>query len=223
MSTTETQAQQPSDILSSIKQIAFFVNTDTCVGCGTCEIACKDQNNLTVGPRPRFVRNMTGGNWTRDGHIVKQEGVFSYSVSVSCNHCKMPVCVTACPTGAMAKDSDTGIVSNDIETCIGCGACAEACPYNAPQLVKEEAKVRKCDFCRSLLEQGLRPACVETCPMRALDFGDLDEIQSKYGKVSDIAPLPDSSETQPSLALKPHRDVESGGVPSHMLSLYRQE
>ncbi len=57
-----------------------------------------------------------------------------------------PACVASCPTGAMAKDTDTGIVSNDPDVCIGCGACAKACPYGAPAVVETLGIAKKCDM-----------------------------------------------------------------------------
>lgn len=205
------------------KQLAFYFNSDVCVGCRTCEIACKDEQNLSVGPRPRYVRELMGGSWKideKDPTVIRQDSpVFSYHLSISCNHCENPACVNICPTGSMQKDEETGIVANDHETCIGCGSCGIACPYKAPQLVEEEMLTYKCDFCRDLQDMGMAPACVETCPMRALDYGEYDELVQKYGDIRDVAPLPDSSETLPSLVITPHRDV-SQGTQAYSTSLY---
>ncbi|MDR2715171.1 MAG: 4Fe-4S dicluster domain-containing protein [Coriobacteriaceae bacterium] len=205
------------------KQMAFYVDTSVCVGCKTCEIACKDEKNLSVGPRPRYVRALMGGSWKADEKnptVLRQDiPVFSYHVSISCNHCANPFCVAVCPAGSMQKDEETGIVSNDHETCIGCESCYAACPYKAPQLVVEDNLVYKCDFCRELLDMGMAPACVETCPMRALSYGDYDELVKKYGDIRDIEPLPDSSQTLPSLVLKPHPDIKAG-TPVYSTDLY---
>lgn len=205
------------------KQMAFYVDSSVCVGCRTCEIACKDENNLSVGPRLRYVRDQMGGSWKvdeKDPTVIRQDApVFSYHVSISCNHCASPACVAICPTGSMKKDPETGIVANDHETCIGCGSCGTACPYKAPQLVDEEKLTYKCDFCRELLDKGMAPACVETCPMRALDYGDYDELVQKYGDLCDIAPLPSSEQTAPALVIKPHRDANSS-VSGYSTSLY---
>ena len=59
----------------------------------------------------------------------------------------------------------------------------------------------KCDMCHDRVAAGQMPVCVEACPLRALDFGDIDELREKYGDVADLAPLPDSSETSPNLVL----------------------
>lgn len=204
-------------------QMAFHIDSSSCVGCRTCEIACKDKQNLTVGPRPRYVREFAGGSWVADEasqNTYRQEGVFSYNVSISCNHCSNPACIAVCPSGAMKKDEETGIVWSDHEVCIGCGSCAQACPYHAPQLDTEDKLVYKCDFCRDLLSANEVPACVETCPMRALDFGEYDELVAKYGSTRDIAPLPSSSETSPNIVITLHTDAKVDTSEGYTTSLY---
>lgn len=207
-------------------QMGFYINSSVCVGCKTCEIACKDQNDLTVGPRPRYVREFHGGAWvadSADSTMMLPNGVFSYTISMSCNHCQNPACVPACSQGAMQKDTDTGIVWVDEEKCIGCGLCAEACPYHAPQIDETAGIAHKCDMCRDLQDAGKAPACVETCPMRALEIGVYDELVAKYGDVRDVAPLPSSSQTSPSIIINPHRDAKQDASEGYTVSLYRQD
>jgi anaerobic dimethyl sulfoxide reductase subunit B (iron-sulfur subunit) len=62
----------------------------------------------------------------------------------------------------------------------------------------------KCDFCSDYLEEGKPPACVAACPMRGLDFGELEDLRQKYGSVNQIVPLPSPKLTQPSLVINPH-------------------
>ena len=89
------------------------------------------------------------------------------------------------------------------QTCMRCGACAKACPYGAPVLDEIAHKMHKCDACADRLAQGLLPICVEACPQRAIEFGEVSELRKKYGNNADIAPLPSSSVTQPSLVIRP--------------------
>lgn len=204
-------------------QMGFFIDSSVCVGCKTCEIACKDEHGLSVGPRPRYVREFHGGSWERDASdptLVRQHGVFSYNVSMSCNHCENPACVANCPQEAMTKDAETGIVSSDPEKCINCGTCAMVCPYGAPQVEAGAEHIHKCDFCKGLIAEGKAPACVETCPMRALDYGEYSELVAKYGDVRDVAPLPDSAETNPSIVIKPHRDAKFKDSEGYSVTLY---
>ena len=90
--------------------------------------------------------------------------------SPTCWHCVDPVCVPACPEGAIAKREQDGIVLVDSGVCIGnhdCEAkCLKACPYDAPQFGPEKgAQMRKCHFCIDRWEAGKVPDCVEACPV----------------------------------------------------------
>ena len=71
--------------------------------------------------------------------------------------------------------------------------------------------MRKCDFCVDVVEQGEAPYCVAACPMRAMDFGELDELRAKYGDISAIEPLPSPDLTKPAFVLTPHRDAQPVG------------
>jgi len=186
------------------KQLGFYVRQDRCVGCFTCQIACKDKHDLAVGQNFRKVKKIEGGGYTKDG-LGYVNNVYAFWTSLACNHCKNPKCVTGCPTGAMTKNPEDGIVYVNQSKCIGCGYCAMNCPYGAPQLNVKTGKMGKCDLCRDLLAKGERPACVEACPMRVLDYGDMDELKKKYEGSADGKGLPDSVITEPSLLIHPHR------------------
>ncbi len=83
-----------------------------------------------------------------------------------------------------AKPAEDGVVVVNQAECLGkeCGQCLPACPYEVPQFRAEPAsKVEKCDACLDRLAEGKPPICVAGCPMRALDFGPIDELQKKYG------------------------------------------
>lgn len=178
-------------------QYAFHYNTDICTGCKTCVGACKDILNDYVGLKHRRVIDYVGGSWTVDRNTAAPSGVFAYSVSISCMHCQNPACVEVCPTTAMKKRDD-GIVWVDESLCVGCRYCELACPYGAPKLNEETHVMSKCNFCKDLIDNGESPACVAACPMRAIDFGELTELQQKYGDVRTIATLPSEETTNPS-------------------------
>lgn len=179
-------------------QLGFYFDQTACIGCKTCQIACRDKNELyNVGEIIRRVETTEVGTFPQ---------VRYFSLSDSCNHCEMPMCMANCSTGAISKDEETGVVVIDESMCIGCKSCVEACPYGEPVYLEQLGIVRKCDSCITLREKGEKPACVAACPMRALDFGDLEELSAKYGTdlVSDVTGLPDSSQTNPSLLIKAH-------------------
>ena len=172
----------------------FYFDMTRCVGCRACQIACKDKNRLDVGTNFRTAKSYSVGKFPK---------VETYSYSAGCNHCENPACTAICPTGAMYKAED-GTVLHDDELCIGCQACVKACPYSVPVYVEATQKTAKCDACASLRAKGMNPACVDACPMRALEFGDLDELKAKHGAdlVSDLPILPNSSVTSPNVLIK---------------------
>ena len=95
-----------------LKHPAFHIDVATCTGCKTCMIACKDKNDLADGVRWRRVSEYAGGGWVRRADNTLTQDVFAYYVSVACNHCDEPICVSVCPTTAMHKD-ESGIVLVD--------------------------------------------------------------------------------------------------------------
>ena len=97
-----------------------------------------------------------------------------YFLTMQCQHCANPECVSICPTGASSIAED-GTVQIDRELCIGCEACIQACPYGVRYLNDEAGVVEKCTMCEQLLERNELPACVAQCGGMARFFGDLDE------------------------------------------------
>ena len=166
-------------------QYAFHLNGGICTGCKTCQVACKETYKLPVNNLYRKVYNYQGGSWkpTEAGHYVP-EGVFGYFVSLACNHCTNPACVANCPTGAMQKDEETGIVLVNAEDCIGCESCLTGCPYGVRQLNPKTNTIEKCTLCfQRKNDENWVPACVHNCCCGARTFGDLDDPNSEAAKV----------------------------------------
>jgi anaerobic dimethyl sulfoxide reductase subunit B (iron-sulfur subunit) len=189
-----------------MKRLAFYFDSSSCSGCKTCQMACKDKNDLALGQVWRRVYEVSGGGWKKEGVAWKQD-VFAYNLSMSCNHCEDPICVKNCPTHALWKRED-GIVQIDQGLCIGCKYCSWVCPYGAPQYDPQKGVMGKCDLCADYIDQGKNPSCVDACPMRALDFGDYAELLHKYGESEHVYPLPDNSITDPSLCIKAHQKAD---------------
>jgi Fe-S-cluster-containing dehydrogenase component len=131
-----------------------------CIGCRACELHCKTENDVQVGAS--FCKIIPVGPKVKQG-IPRIQFVF-----MPCFHCETPWCVSACPTKAMQRREEDGIVFVDQATCIGCKACITACPWGAPQWSEETRTAFKCDYCKHRVDQGLEPACVTGCTTKAL-------------------------------------------------------
>jgi Fe-S-cluster-containing dehydrogenase component len=146
----------------------LFQDSKKCIGCHSCEVACKSNKNLPVGPKlcqiitigPRLV-----GNLPRAAHTF-----------MPCFHCENPWCVAACPTGAMQKRPTDGIVFVEESLCVGCKTCMSACPWGAPQWNPQQGKVVKCDYCKDRVDAGLKPACATICTTHCIHFGKANEV-----------------------------------------------
>jgi anaerobic dimethyl sulfoxide reductase subunit B (iron-sulfur subunit) len=204
------------------KQLAFYFDASSCTGCKACAMACKDRSSLPVGVNWRKVYDYGGGGWNSDAthpEIMIPNNVFVYSTSTSCMHCENPACLAACPAKAITKRDD-GVVLIDKNVCIGCRYCEWACPYGAPQFNTALGVMTKCDFCQDLQAQGLNPACVDACPMRALGFGELDALKQAHGTVNAIEPLPAADITHPAIVITPHKHSQpSGKGTGHIIKL----
>lgn len=170
-------------------EYGFIIDLEKCVGCHGCSMACKQAN----GTPPKVTRS----------HVVRAyEGTYPDTVRIIrpmlCMMCAKPTCVAACSTGASYID-ENGIVLIDKEKCDGCGACIEACPYDARYMIEEgtyysepteyesviysqkgmvAGTVDKCDFCIGHNGDGTpNPVCVQACMTEARIFGPLEDIK----------------------------------------------
>lgn len=184
-------------------QLAFYVDMTKCTGCKACQLACKTANELPVGVTWRRVIEVAGGEWIQVGDQHIPSNVFAYFVSAACMHCENAICMEVCPAAAISRRDEDGIVIIDQDKCIGCRYCEWACPYGAPQFDSDEGVMTKCHFCYERLDAGEKPACVDGCTFRALDFGPIEELRAKYGDFASPAPLPDPSITKPSIVYSP--------------------
>ena len=151
---------------------AIVTDLNRCVGCLACNVACKSMNG--VQPGSFWSKTLRVGPNPKQGGSGQFPDVEMYFLTMQCQHCANPECVSICPTGASSIAED-GTVQIDRELCIGCEACIQACPYGVRYLNDEVGVVEKCTMCEQLLERNELPACVAQCGGMARFFGDLDE------------------------------------------------
>ncbi|WP_025323871.1 4Fe-4S dicluster domain-containing protein [Deferrisoma camini] len=152
------------------------VHPQRCVGCMQCQTACAVAHSRTqtlygaVFEEPRPAPRI---------HVGPGPGNLAFPNK--CRHCDPAPCMQACMPAALRRDLPTGAVVVDPSRCINCGMCAMACPfgvirYRADHRAPDRTVAVKCDNCVERQKEGRVPACVETCLVGALEFGDPNEI-----------------------------------------------
>ena len=110
------------------------------------------------------------------------ENTFMMYLPRLCEHCLNPSCAASCPSGAIYKREEDGIVLIDQEKCRGWRMCVSGCPYKKVYYNWETGKSEKCTFCYPRIESGNPTVCSETCVGRIRYIGvmlyDADKIQS---------------------------------------------
>ncbi len=152
---------------------AMVIDLRRCFGCHACSVACKAEQNVPLGFWKSWVIVSEKGRYPR---------VRRNMLPVLCNHCEHPSCVSVCPTNASRQRPDGTVVIAE-EDCIGCKYCIQACPYKMRYAHPTKGVAQKCDFCIHRVEQGIQPACVNTCNARARVFGDLNDSNSRVSKL----------------------------------------
>jgi len=117
-----------------------------------------------------------GINWDED--VVDTAHDYMFYLPRICNHCSEPSCLGVCPHDAVFKREKDGVVLIDLDKCQGCRYCVAACPYKKIYFNPKISKSEKCNMCFPRLEQGLEPACVESCGSGARFVGYLDDEAS---------------------------------------------
>jgi carbon-monoxide dehydrogenase iron sulfur subunit len=151
-----------------------FVNPERCIGCKHCQIACAVEHSVS--------KNLYGAVFeqpTPRPRVLVAPGLYlDTSFPNKCRHCDPAPCMNVCPTGALSRDADLGIVLVDEAKCIACAMCAMVCPFDVLTFYTVGTKLAavKCDHCIERQRVGETPACVEACKTGALVFGELNEL-----------------------------------------------
>ncbi|NOY69968.1 MAG: 4Fe-4S dicluster domain-containing protein [Deltaproteobacteria bacterium] len=158
------------------KRYAIVFDTKKCLNCKACTVACKFENYVPVGDDSYRL-------WVTEMPLEGRFPVLRQEFRPSqCQHCENAPCEKVCPTGATFRTAE-GVVLIDYDKCILCKACMAACPYDARFVSKKHDAVEKCTFCMHRVSEGREPACVETCPVRVREFGDLNDPDSTVSRL----------------------------------------
>ena len=142
----------------------LLIEFEYCTGCHACEVACKQEHGLGVGPR-----------------LVQVLEESPDYIPIYCHHCAKAPCRDVCPVEAIARN-EQGIVLIDNDLCIGCRECLEACPFGAMQFDDRLEVAVKCDLCLHRLAENKQPACISVCPTACISLGGKKSIAAVFEK-----------------------------------------
>ena len=174
----------------------MVVDTERCIGCWSCAVICKSENQVPLGTW--WNRILTDGEALDTPRMEHGEPAMHW-VPLACQHCGNAPCTKVCPVQA-TYHRDDGVVMQDSERCIGCRYCMISCPYGVrafnwghPAYPTEEpygmvaarpvGTVEKCTLCVHRLAEGQVPSCVWSCPAQARVFGDLNDPGSRVNRL----------------------------------------
>ncbi|MFV0258675.1 MAG: 4Fe-4S dicluster domain-containing protein [Acidimicrobiales bacterium] len=171
-------------------RLGFVLDSDSCIGCHACTVACKAEHDVPIGVNRTWVKYIETGRFPA---VARKFTV------MRCNQCDDAPCMAICPTSALFR-AGNGVVDFDDRRCIGCKSCMNACPYDALYINPETNTAHKCNMCNHRIEVGLEPSCQIVCPTEAIIIGDLDDPTSTVSRIvarDDVAVRAPEQNTQP--------------------------
>jgi len=171
-------------------RLGFLLDSDSCIGCHACTVACKSEHDVPLGVNRTWVKYIETGTFP---DVARKFNV------MRCNQCEDAPCMAICPTNALFR-ADNGVVDFQDDNCIGCKSCMNACPYDALYINPETNTAHKCNMCNHRIEVGLEPSCQIVCPTEAIKIGDLDDPASEISRIiarDDVAVRSPEQNTKP--------------------------
>ncbi len=176
-------------------RLGFLLDSDSCIGCHACTIACKSEHDVPLGVNRTWVKYIETGSFPN---------VSRHFSVMRCNQCEDAPCMTICPTNALFR-ADNGVVDFQDDNCIGCKSCMNACPYDALYINPDTNTAQKCNFCNHRVEMDLAPSCVVVCPTEAIKVVDFDNphdpVAAMIGR-EDVAVRSPEQNTKPKVYYK---------------------
>ncbi len=198
-----------------MSRYSILIDVNKCNGCFNCFLSCRDEYYGNDYPSYSAAQPLNDQFWMQVQEV--ERGVYpkpkiSY-IPKPCMHCESAPCIAASKNGAVYRRDD-GIVMIDPEKAIGQEAIVNACPYRVIFWNAEKQLPQKCTMCAHRLDEGEKePRCVESCPVQALVFGDLDDPTSEIAKLS---------ATLTTESLRPEFETDSlvqyVGIPKHFVA-----
>lgn len=149
----------------------LLVDWAKCTGCETCVDVCSGYKAGAYSEKASRIR-------------IQKNEIEATFIPLVCEQCREHPCIDVCPVDAIQYDEGLSIFTVDEDTCTGCGACEEACPYHG--IFTSDGRVLKCDLCDG------KPACVPVCYPKALLYVDathesiMADLEHKMDKLKKI-------------------------------------
>lgn len=173
-----------------VTRLGFLLDSDSCIGCHACTVACKSEHDVPLGVNRTWVKYIETGAFP---DVARKFSV------MRCNQCDDAPCMKICPTSALYR-AENGVVDFQDDNCIGCKSCMNACPYDALYINPETNTAHKCNMCNHRIEMNLEPSCQIVCPTEAIKIGDLDDPNSEISRIiarDDVAVRAPEQNTKP--------------------------
>ena len=143
----------------------IVIHEEYCIGCRLCEVHCLVQHSSS---RDIIKAYRTERGTVMPRVMVEESGPVSFALQ--CRQCADPTCLEACPSGAMYRDPNSGAITCNESSCVGCWMCVMVCPAGAVQQNLAGTRIAsKCDLCYG--EEI--PACVANCPNEAITYEEV--------------------------------------------------